>query len=386
MKRSEIYIILGLFLFALSCSSKQEQVTEYTKARQEIEHSFINNTPYEVVEVGNIDGRKVKNVVFMIGDGMGLNVIQAASATNKGQLYIEKMPVSGIQLTASQDSIITDSAAAGTAMATGSKTKRGQVNYNAEGEQLKIITEYAHESGLSTGVISTARIVDATPACYLTHSMNRNDYEDIAKSYINSDVDFVFGGGENFFNKREDGKNLIPELEDKGYQVVFNVEDLGKIKKGKVFAFGAKHDMADAAERGDILWKGTEKALELLSQNSKGFFLMVEGAKIDDHGHGNNLAKMMEETLDFDQTVGKVLQWASKHPGTLVIVTADHSTGGLTLTGGNISKGEVTGFYSTGDHDGTAVPVYAFGAKAEEFEGTYQNTALFIKIKKLLNL
>lgn len=386
MKISKISIILLVLFFSISCSNKKEQSTEYVKARQEVEHYFVSNNPYEVLVIDNVEAKSVKNVIFMIGDGMGANVVQSASVANRGELYMETMPIVGVQMTASQDSIITDSAAGATAMATGSKTKRGRVNYDADGNPLKRITEYAKEAGLSTGVISTARIVDATPACYLTKNIDRNDYENIAKSYIGSGVDYVFGGGENFFNKRKDGKNLIPELEAKGYQVVFNVEDLANIKQGKVFAFGAKHDMADANERGDALWKGTEKALELLSQNKKGFFLMVEAAKIDDHGHGNNLPKMMEETLDFDRTVGEVLRWASKHKGTLVIVTADHGTGGLTLTGGNAKKGEVIGYYSTGDHDGSAVPVYAFGARAEEFKGTYQNTELFVKIKKLLNL
>jgi alkaline phosphatase len=144
--------------------------------------------------------------------------------------------------------------------------------------------------------------------------------------------------------------------------------------------------MGKPNERKEQLWQGTKKALDILSQDEDGFFLMVESSMIDDYGHFNELSTLMEEVLDFDRTVGNVFEWASNHPGTLVVVTSDHETGGLTLLNGDIEKGEIECHFSSGGHSGVMVPVYSFGQGAEVFSGIYENTDIFYKMANALGL
>ena len=140
------------------------------------------------------------------------------------------------------------------------------------------------------------------------------------------------------------------------------------------------------AERGDLLARASLKGIDLLDQNEKGFFMMIEGSQLDDYGHFNDLDMLMQETHDFDRTIGAIYEWAARDGEPLVIVTADHETGGLTLVGGDLKEGKIVGKFSTGDHSGVMVPVYAFGPGAEEFTGVFENTDIFHKIKKLLGL
>lgn len=388
MKVYFFYLLLS-FLPLTACTKKQQgkQISQATEKSGCQVHTYKNENPHEVATIQlHKEDQKVKNIILMIGDGMGLNVVQAAWTANKGRLFLENADYIGLMKTTAQDSIITDSAAAGTAMATGTKTHRGYVGVDAAGNPLKTICESAKEKGLSVGVMSSCRIYDATPASFSVKNKDRNDSDAIAALYVKSNIDFVLGGGLDYFTHRKDGKELLPILEKEGYQVTTSMDSLQWIKKGKVFAIVADHDMPVAKERGDALWKGTHKALDILSQNESGFFLLVESAMIDDFGHGNKLPEMMEETLDFDRTVGKTLQWAAAHPGTLVLVTADHATGGLTLTEGSLEKAEIKGYFSSAHHDGVMVPVYAFGAGAAFFNGIYDNTDLCKKMKSILEL
>lgn len=379
-------IILSLLSFVLACSEQKNQQPKGIVSRQEVEHLFTNTNPHKVLSFDKSDGDIIKNVIFMIGDGMGANVVQAASISNGGKLYMQNADYTGIQITTAIDDIITDSAAAGTAMSTGEKTKKGRIGVDSIGNVLTNICEYVYEAGKSTGVISSCRIVDATPAAYSVKNINRDLEEDIAVSFINAKIDYIFGGGKDYFVKRSDGKNLLPLLKNKGYQVIENMEELDKTNGGKVFALMANHDLDISNKRGEQLWIGTKKALDILSQNKKGFFLMVESAMIDDYGHRNDLEKMMEETLDFDRTLGKVLEWAANNPGTLVVVTADHSTGGLTLVGGDASTNTIKCHFSSGSHDGVMVNVFSFGVGANHFTGVYENTELFHKLKSLMKI
>lgn len=389
MNRIMLIVRVLILLTVFGCNTKKQEKQNYEIAEKNgcKLHTYVNNNPHEVKMLkANKSNEEVKNVILLIGDGMGLNVVQAAWVANKGKLFMDNADYIGLMKTTALDSIITDSAAAGTAMATGSKTNRGVLGVTPDGASLKTICECAHEKGLGTGVISSARIYDATPAAFSVENIDRNDSDTIAELYVKSNVDFVLGGGMDYFTNRKDGKNIIEMLSKEGYQIATSMDSLQNIKEGKVFAVVADHDMPLAPERKDDLWKGTKKALDLLTNNKKGFFLMVESAMIDDFGHGNKLPEMMEETLDFDRIVGKTLAWAAAHPGTLVIVTADHATGGLTLTEGTLEKGEIKGYYSSGHHDGVMVPVYAFGAGAENFTGVYDNTDLCKKMKAALGL
>ena len=272
-------------------------------------------------------------------------------------------------------------------MITGQKTIHHRLSVDVKGADLPVITDYAKNSGLSTGIVSVCRLYDATPAAFVTNIDDRNKSFDIALDYANTNLDFICGGGLGCFDTdRKDKKNVVKILSNKGYKTPKNIDELVAIKEGKVFAVLANKDLPIPKERGDYLSKASLKGIELLSKNKKGFFLMIEGSQIDDYGHFNDLNLLMQEMLDFDKCIGKVFEWAAKNKNTLVIVTADHETGGLTLVDGDLEKGEITCHFSSKHHTGVMVPVYAFGPGAENFTGIYDNTDLFKKMFKLLNL
>ena len=329
---------------------------------------------------------KVKNVVFMIGDGMSLMTMYSTWAANRGKLNIENCRCVGLAKTYCYDRLITDSGASGTALATGHKTRYHSVGVDPDGKPLTTLTDLAATKNKSTGVVVTCRLNDATPAAFCAHNSDREQAEAIIADYVGCGVDFIFGGGKRYFCEREDGRDIMEEMRALGYRTPENKEQLDAIESGKVLAVWADHDLPRPAERGEMLTEGTLKALELLSRNKKGFFLMVEASQIDDYGHSNQLRPLVEEVLDFDRTIGKVFEWAAADGNTLVVVTADHETGGLTLVGGDLERGEIVGKFSTGSHSGVMVPVYAFGPGAEAFTGIYENTDIFEKIKSLLKL
>lgn len=327
--------------------------------------------------------KKVKNVILMIGDGMGLTQIYAALTANKDWLHLEKIKHIGFSKTNSSNRYITDSAAGATAYATGQKTKNGAVGVDSMDRPVPTILEIAHLNGLSTGLVATTDITDATPAAFVAHVPTRKMQQEIAADYLKSGVDVFIGAGKNKFDKREDGRNLVDELKQKGYQVSYDINEITNIKNGKIAGLLSERR---ATERGDQLTKSAFSAIQILNQNPKGFFLMIEGSKIDDGGHGNNLESVIEEMLDFDRTIGKILEFAEQDGETLVVITADHETGGLTLTGGDLKAGTVEGVFSTKGHTSVMVPVFAFGPGAEEFMGIYHNNAIFEKLMNAYQL
>lgn len=326
----------------------------------------------------------VKNVIFMIGDGMGMHHVFAGWAANRGKLNLENCPVVGIAKTWCSNKLITDSAAAGTALATGHKTTYGTVGMSPDGKKLDSLVDYAARLGKSTGVVVTCDLTDATPASFCANAPKRSMAFDIAACYTNSGADFIFGGGAKNFENRPDGRNIFDEMKKAGYTTARTWDETANIASGRVFSVISDGNLPTPSQRGPVLKQATMKAIDLLSKNDKGFFLMVEGSKIDKEAHVHNLPVLMDELFDFDQTIGQVLQWASKHPGTLVVITADHNTGGLTVIDGNKEQGEIKCRFTTGGHNETAVPVYAYGADACSFTGIYENTELSQKILKAL--
>jgi alkaline phosphatase len=368
-KRTLVQSILCLLLAAgaVSCAQKFQ--------------TFQMPRTYAVEKIAaQAQQSKAKNIILMIGDGMSLATMYTAWVANQGHLNVENCQYTGLSKTYSADQLLTDSAAGGTAFATGHKTKNHSIGIDAKGNPQTSILEIAKRHGLSAGLIATCNILDATPAAFIAKMGDRYKWNEIELQYVAGDVDFVCGGGWNNFKHRKDGRDLTRELADKGYRLPRTVEELEKIADGKVFALLADGDLPKPNLRGDVLSRAAMKAIELLSRNEKGFFLMIEGSMIDDGGHDNQLDRMMEEVHDFDRTVGKVLQWAAKDGETLVVVTADHETGGWTLLGGDIATGTVKGKFSTEDHSGVMVPVYSFGPKAETFTGIFENTDLFYKM------
>jgi alkaline phosphatase len=298
----------------------------------------------------------------------------------------------GFIKTYSSDNYITDSAAGATAFSTGKKTYNGAIGLDKDGKPLKTILEMAEEKGLSTGLVATSKITHATPASFIAHQPNREMYEAIAADFLNTDIDVFIGGGKKEFESREDGRNLLEELKKNKYQIVDDVSKLARVKKGKLAALLNDDHMPNVKGinnqpgRGDMLQKATKTALNILGKNKDGFFLMIEGSQIDWGGHSNLAWYVVDEMLDFDKSIGQVLKFAAKDGETLVIITADHETGGFSLTDGNLSTGAIEGSFTTTQHTGVMVPVFAFGPGAKEFIGIYENTAIFDKMIKALGL
>lgn len=348
--------------------------------------TYVLDNPYPVEKIVSPSGKKVKNVILMIGDGMSLMHIYSAWTANRGKLYIENAPVTGLSKTYCANKLITDSGAGGTALSSGVKTMYHSVGVDVEGNPIPSLISLAKDKGLSAGVAVTCRLWDATPADFCCHNIDRENEYEIVADYVNCRADYVVGGGGLKFVNRPDGRNIYKELEQKGYQIAKSWEECLKLKDGKIFAVTDSFDTPKPKDRGDRLAQSSLKGMNLLNKNDKGFFMMIEGSQLDDYGHFNDLDMLMQETLDFDHTIGEVFKWAAEDGETLVVITADHETGGLTLLGGDKEKGEIQCKFSTTSHSGVMVPVYAFGPGAENFTGIYENTAIFDKIKKLLNL
>ncbi len=328
--------------------------------------------------------KKPKNIILMIGDGMGVSQIYAGMTANNGKLNIEQCTYIGFSKTYSADDYLTDSAAGATAMATGSKTKNGYIGVDTLGNKLKTILEIAEEHELATGLVATSTITHATPASFIAHYPDRHEYEKLAEYFLNTDIDVFIGGGKNNFNKRADNKDLIKELIKKGYTVTNRIDEIKNIKSGKLAGFVSESAPKSIINgRGNMLEIASDKAIDLLKNNKKGFFLMIEGSQIDWGGHENNTAYIVSEVIDFDKVVGNVLAFAKADKNTLVIITADHETGGMTLNNGNIKTGELTAEYTSKGHTGVMVPVFAYGPGAENFTGIYENTEIFYKMIRL---
>lgn len=348
--------------------------------------TYVMENPYPVEKIVPPTGTKVKNVILMIGDGMSLMHVYSAWTANRGKLYLENCEVTGLSKTYCANKLVTDSGAGGTAMAIGQKTNYHSVGVDVNGNPQPSLIKLAKQKGMSAGVAVTCRLWDATPADFCCHNTDRDNEDENIADYVNCEADYVVGGGAKKFENRKDGRNIFKELEQKGYQVARSWEECKNLKSGKIFAVTDSVDTPLPAERGDRLAQSSLKGIELLNQNPNGFFMMIEGSQLDDYGHFNDLDLLMQETHDFDRTVGKILEWAAKDGETLVVVTADHETGGLTLIDGDKDKGEIKCKFSTTGHSGVMVPVYAFGPGAELFTGIYENTDIFHKIKSLLNL
>lgn len=348
--------------------------------------TYVMENPYPVEKIVPPTGTKVKNVILMIGDGMSLMHVYSAWTANRGKLYLENCEVTGLSKTYCANKLVTDSGAGGTAMAIGQKTNYHSVGVDVNGNPQPSLIKLAKQKGMSAGVAVTCRLWDATPADFCCHNTDRDNEDEIIADYVDCEADYVVGGGAKKFENRKDGRNIFKELEQKGYQVARSWEECKNLKSGKIFAVTDSVDTPLPTERGDRLAQSSLKGIELLNQNPNGFFMMIEGSQLDDYGHFNDLDLLMQETHDFDRTVGKILEWAAKDGETLVVVTADHETGGLTLIDGDKDKGEIKCKFSTTGHSGVMVPVYAFGPGAELFTGIYENTDIFHKIKSLLNL
>jgi alkaline phosphatase len=376
---SLLIIVLG---FGLSTFAQDA----YMKAKAEdTEKTYVGGKTYKVKTfTQEFKSDKPKNIILLIGDGMGVTEVFAGLTANKGRLFLENLKHIGFSKTQSADNYITDSAAGGTAISAGIRTYNGAIAVDLEKKPVKTILEEAEEKGLATGLVSTSTITHATPASFIAHEPQRDMYEEIAADFLKTDIDVFIGGGKSHFTQRKDGRNLVEELKEKGYTYEEDLNKIKKVKKGKLAALTADGDAGRLSERGNMLPVSAQTAINILSNNEKGFFLMIEGSQIDWGGHANSTIYIVEEMLDFDQAIGKALQFAAKDGQTLVVVTADHETGGMAITGGSIKDGTVKANFPTKGHTAVMVPVFAYGPGAEEFLGIMKNTDIHDKMKKLL--
>ena len=384
MKKLVISII-ALCGFAAMASAQVEDRdrSKYAVNNFADDDKYTMYEPYETVKVTEPKGKKVKNIILMIGDGMGLEQISAAWVSNGGKLNFDNFSKVGIQRSYSANKLVTDSAAAGSALATGHKTNNGMISMTPDSVAVKSLAEEAMEKGKRAGAAVTCRVNDATPSVFFSHSPSRSNQEDIVAQMASSGVYFLSGGGIKYWKDREDGRDITAEIQEKGYSFAATKDELMAVEEGPVVALMAPKELDPALDRGDILPASVTKALQILD-NKKGFFLMIEGSMIDDGGHDNKAGHTMEEIFDFDRTLGIVLEWAEKDGETLVIVTADHATGGMTLLSGSIAEKRIRVNFSTTGHNGIALPVFAWGPHSEDFVGVYENTELSDRIRKLI--
>lgn len=340
-----------------------------------------------------IENTYPKNIILFIGDGMGISQLSAAKVI-KGSLYIEQFPVSGLLTTHSADSLITDSAAAGTALATGYKTNNGMISLLPDGTAVKTIIEYAIEKQMATGIVVSSSVTHATPAAFIAHINSRKKHNKIAEQITDIPLDVLFGGGFGYFipqgfsgSLRNDNKNLVTRL-NKHREVLKTEKDfLNFNSPGSVIGLFAKKHPEKAGVRQPGLAQLTRKAIEILSNNHKnGFFLMVEGSQIDWAGHQNNQTYLINEMIDFDDAIGIGLHYAEKSPETLIIVTSDHETGGFAIHSGSIEKKQIShsSFAST-HHTAAMVPIFAYGPGSTLFSGVHDNTYIGKSLIQIIN-
>ena len=390
MKNSSslIHRVLVCFFLAGFFSYSGFGQEEYKDPKnRDLKEIYPGGTFYEVPVYSQPLGKKApKNIILMIGDGMGLAQLYSAMTANGGHLFVENFKNVGFSKTYSSNNYITDSAAGGTALSSGIKTYNGAIGVGPDKQPVENIRELAEKRGFKTGLVSTSAITHATPASFIAHVTSRGSYEDIAADFLTTNIDLFIGGGIKNFETRKDGRNLSNELKAKGYQVLYTIEDIEKVKSGKLAGLTASEHNPPVSERGEMLVPATRTAINLLAQGKKGFFLMVEGSEIDFLAHENKTPGVVLETLEFDRAIGAALKFAASNGETLIIVTADHETGGMTLNGGDYKTGMVNGKFTSGGHTGIAVPVFAFGPGAEQFTGFMENTDIAKKMMKLLKL
>jgi len=335
-----------------------------------------------------------KNVILMIGDGMGISQLSSAyyfpdTTAKAHEPAFSRFKYIGLAKTSSGSEVVTQSSAAATALATGYKTYNEAIGVDLDTVVRENIVEILSRQGYMAGVIATSHITDATPAGFYAHQADRYMQTEIAYDLLKSEIDFFAGGGSIFFM---DSTGVFP-FEEHGIKINFNrLKKIRKPEKGERYGFllGQERMPTMLHGREDFLVKATSIAVDFLSGGEDGYFLMVEGSQIDWAGHGNRVDYMKAEVNDFERTVGSVMDYAEENGETLVIVTADHETGGFTLgAAGNNSYGTsdysvIKPTFASTNHSAALVPVFAFGPGAENFIGVYENTEIFHKLVSLM--
>jgi alkaline phosphatase len=332
-----------------------------------------------------------KNVILMIGDGMGLSQITGAMYSKRKGLQLERFENIGLQKTHCKDDLVTDSAAAATAIARGIKADKNSFGSNDKYTAPPTILEELKELGWATGIVVTSSISHATPAAFVSYQPLRAMYEEIAMDLSKAKVDYLVGGGKRYFDRRSvDDRNLIEEMRKD--QVIVRsyldgeLADLAISPKSRFVYFTADLEPLSRSAGRTYFPVACERGLTYLQKRSdKGFFMMIEGSKIDVGGHNNVSEMVIDELLEFDEMIGKMLNFAQKNGETLVIVTADHETGGFAMVGED-EKGDPQISFVSKYHTATMIPVFAYGPGSENFTGVYDNTEIHRKVRQILKL
>ena len=315
--------------------------------------------------------KSVENIILMIGDGNGLAQISAAALANNGALSLTQLKHIGFIKTQSADDFTTDSAGAGTTLATGKKVPNRSIGADSEGKHIKNIVELLSEEGFVSGIVTTDDISGATPSSFYAHRKDRSMSDGIMEDLIRSKLSL-------FIAAENTNASVSTTIGD--FEILPDLLDVAKTEKNKIGCF-----MTGMGAFGNSgLAEATNSALQFLGKKNKPFFLMVEGAKIDSYAHENDIGGVISEGIGFDKAVSAALKYADSNAGTLVIITADHETGGLTLPQGNLEKNEIEGDFTTHDHTGIMVPIFAYGPRSDVFQGVYENTEVFRKMINVL--
>lgn len=358
--------------------------------------------------------KQPKNVIYLIGDGMGFGAVTSLLLSMEEETGFEKAPVIGLSETCSANNYVTDSPAGGTALATGTRTCNGFLGVGPDSVQLESLLKKAQKMGKKTGIVVNTTLTEATPGAFYAGVTSRKESYKIAEQFTESGVDVAIGAGLSAFINRPDSIDMTEVLINKGYDVYLDwksvlgtesqkfvgILDMGDVhrrnKKSTTTASAAEgqevclaarlaatEENADTtrfSEPTEYLQKACTKALDVLEKEAKnGFFLMIESAIIDGYGHNNDSEGMIEEMQEFDKTLQTLIAYVNEHPNTLLVVTADHETGGTGVAYKSHEVNHPEGLhlnFSTKGHTGTVVPVFAYGAGAEKFRGIFQNREL----------
>ena len=339
---------------------------------------------------------EVKNVIYLIGDGLGMGAVSSLVLSEVMPTGFELAPVIGLSETASANNHVSDSPAGGTALATGVKTNNTMLGIRPDLSHAESLLELAQRKGMATGVVVTTYLQHATPAAFYAHIDSRHKLAEISEQLLRSNLDVAIGGGMAFFEERYGNKDEAQKaITEAGFAYVSSMEELENADNN-TRTLAIVSDKEVGADSGTYLAEATSKALTMLEAQSKGkgkrskqgFVLMVEGSLIDSMAHGNNAEAQQKEMESFMQAIEVAVEYARRHPDTLVVVTADHETGGLALISANadfnLAEQGVEFKWSTGGHSGQMVPIYLYGAAAESINGIMENTELNAKLKALI--
>lgn len=356
-------------------TDKPFECARYLKTLKDREYkNLIFSEVYEPTFESDATAAAAENLILMIGDGNGLAQISATALANAGELSLTQLKSIGLIKTQSSDDFTTDSAGAGSAIATGQKVPNRAIGVDATGKSVKNITEVLAEKGFVTGIVTTDEITGATPSSFYAHQKDRSMHDGIQRDLLKSTLSLLVSAN-----------SISAEQQNRfgDYELVGSLEEMAVSSKEKLGFLFPKNNLDDNTT--DPLAKAVFNALAFLDRKKKPFFLMVEGAKIDSYGHANDITGVVKEGIAFDQAISEALKFADANKNTLVIVTADHETGGLSIPQGNTALNEIEGDFTTDDHTGVFVPIFAYGPRSSNFQGVYENNEVFHKMLHALN-